>query len=468
MNAARTKFWYRLHGWLGVGSGLFLLLLAVSGAVIVWRSELDAWLNPHLHHVVARPERVALEKLAETALAALPGYDLFSLRPNEGEGRSVIAYLRQRDGPFDTVKAEVFLDPHTGKALGSRLAPDALTGWLYKLHYGLFLGTPGQALVGILGVTLAASCLTGLCIYRRFLTGWLASPFRPALPLRRRLANAHIAVGLAALAFNLLIAVTGAWFNLPKLRELAAPKVSATGAAREYLRAGIPLDELWRRARTALPELEPRSLLFPTQPGGPFRVRGGLRGHPFLGPSSSHVLLASRDGTVAEVRDARALPLAERAEVMLRPLHFGNFGGWPVKLLWTVLGLTPGLLALTGGWLWLRRTGRWQSKRSVPAEPEAHSQPTKVATPLLLSLVLTAGFCLNLWLMPQLAVRLEREPTSPPGLARRKLGLESFQGNARNSRRRTSSAHYRVGSVRQPKLFRLPCPQCFAHASSLG
>lgn len=379
MTARPRKLLWRLHAWLGVGAGLFLLVLGLSGAVIVWRPELDAWLNPHLHHVAVRPERVPLETLAAAALAALPGFDLFSLRPNEGEGRSVIAFLRQRDGPFDTVKAEVFLDPHTGAVLGRRLAPDALTGWLYKLHYSVFLGTPGQALVGILGVTLAGSCLTGLCIYRRFLTGWLASPFRPALPLRRRVANAHIAVGLAALAFNLLIAVSGAWFNLPKLRELAAPKVSATGAPRERVRAGVPLDELWRRAQAALPDLEPRSVLFPTEPDAPFRVRGGLRGHPMLGPSSSHVLLAARDGAVAGVRDARALPLAERAEVMLRPLHFGNFGGWPVKLLWSALGLTPGVLALTGGWLWLRRLRRHSVQ---PSSPIPVSLPLSVPQPI--------------------------------------------------------------------------------------
>ena len=28
MNAARTKLWYRLHAWLGVGTGLFLLVYA--------------------------------------------------------------------------------------------------------------------------------------------------------------------------------------------------------------------------------------------------------------------------------------------------------------------------------------------------------------------------------------------------------------------------------------------------------
>jgi uncharacterized iron-regulated membrane protein len=355
--SSTIKRWYRWHAWLGLTTGAFLLVLSLTGAAIVWRPELDAWLNPHLHRVEPRPTRVPLEQLAAAAFAALPGYDLFSLRPNEGEGRSVIAFLRQRNGPFDTVKAEVFLHPHTGAVLGQRLAPDALTGWLYKLHYSFFLGTPGYVLVGLLGVTLAGSCLTGVCIYRRFLTGWLVSPIRWRRGARGVLADLHITVGLAALAFNLVIAVSGAWFNLPKFRELAVPVVSATGAAPALARPGVELDELWRRAQQTLPALEPRSLLFPTQAGGPFRVRGGLRGLPLLG-ASSHVLLDGHAGRVVGVRDARALSLSEKLEVMLRPLHFGNFAGWPVKLLWSVLGLTPALLALTGGALWLRRTNR--------------------------------------------------------------------------------------------------------------
>jgi uncharacterized iron-regulated membrane protein len=44
----------------------------------------------------------------------------------------------------------------------------------------------------------------------------------------------------------------------------------------------------------------------------------------------------------------------------LHALHVGNFAGWPVKVLWAVLGLAPPLLFVTGFIMWWHRAlGRW-------------------------------------------------------------------------------------------------------------
>jgi uncharacterized iron-regulated membrane protein len=43
---------------------------------------------------------------------------------------------------------------------------------------------------------------------------------------------------------------------------------------------------------------------------------------------------------------------------MVAPLHFGNYGGLPVKLAYAVLGLTPGLLSVSGFVLWRLRRRR--------------------------------------------------------------------------------------------------------------
>jgi uncharacterized iron-regulated membrane protein len=39
----------------------------------------------------------------------------------------------------------------------------------------------------------------------------------------------------------------------------------------------------------------------------------------------------------------------------LTRLHFGRFGGWPIKALWTVLGLIPLVLFITGAVMWWNR-----------------------------------------------------------------------------------------------------------------
>jgi uncharacterized iron-regulated membrane protein len=42
----------------------------------------------------------------------------------------------------------------------------------------------------------------------------------------------------------------------------------------------------------------------------------------------------------------------------LSRLHFGRFGGWPIKALWTVLGLVPLILFITGAVMWWNRVLR--------------------------------------------------------------------------------------------------------------
>ena len=42
----------------------------------------------------------------------------------------------------------------------------------------------------------------------------------------------------------------------------------------------------------------------------------------------------------------------------LSRLHFGRFGGWPIKALWTVLGMIPLILFITGSVMWWNRVLR--------------------------------------------------------------------------------------------------------------
>jgi uncharacterized iron-regulated membrane protein len=54
----------------------------------------------------------------------------------------------------------------------------------------------------------------------------------------------------------------------------------------------------------------------------------------------------------------------------LSRVHFGRFGGWPIKALWTVLGLLPLVLFITGAVMWWNRVLRPaldRSQRAVPA-----------------------------------------------------------------------------------------------------
>ncbi len=68
-------------------------------------------------------------------------------------------------------------------------------------------------------------------------------------------------------------------------------------------------------------------------------------------------LVDAKDPTHA---DAHQLPIYLRALLLSEPLHFGNYGGLPLKLVWTLFGLaTLGLSASGVRTFW---TGRRESR----------------------------------------------------------------------------------------------------------
>jgi uncharacterized iron-regulated membrane protein len=75
------------------------------------------------------------------------------------------------------------------------------------------------------------------------------------------------------------------------------------------------------------------------------------------------------NGTRTQVR------IGDEALSWIARLHFGRFSGWTVKALWTVLGLAPALLAITGTLMWWRRVVRGRLQRRLQAQafqPAAH------------------------------------------------------------------------------------------------
>jgi uncharacterized iron-regulated membrane protein len=66
-----------------------------------------------------------------------------------------------------------------------------------------------------------------------------------------------------------------------------------------------------------------------------------------------------------------AKPQTRSGDVVLQwlsRLHFGRFGGWPIKALWTVTGLIPLLLFITGAVMWWNRVLRPRFQREYAAQ----------------------------------------------------------------------------------------------------
>ena len=64
------------------------------------------------------------------------------------------------------------------------------------------------------------------------------------------------------------------------------------------------------------------------------------------------------DARTAKVTDSRALPWYVTALLLSQPLHFGDYGGLPMQLLWALLDIATIIVLGSGLYLWLRRGAR--------------------------------------------------------------------------------------------------------------
>ena len=135
------------------------------------------------------------------------------------------------------------------------------------------------------------------------------------------------------------------------------------------------LDAAMAEARRAVPGMNPQFIAFP---GGAFSS-GHHYAVYFQGdtPLTERLLtVALIDAETGTLTDARPMPWYFKALSLSRPLHFGDYGGLPLKLLWAVLDLLTIVVLASGLYLWLgrRRAGVAAHLREVDGDAAAPAE----------------------------------------------------------------------------------------------
>ena len=114
------------------------------------------------------------------------------------------------------------------------------------------------------------------------------------------------------------------------------------------------IDAAMAAAKAAQPGLSPQFVGFP---GGAWSSAHHYAIF-FQGdtPLTSHVLTpALVDAETGRLTDMRSMPPLNQALMLSKPLHFGDYGGLALKLLWALLDIATIWVLVTGLYLWLGR-----------------------------------------------------------------------------------------------------------------
>ncbi|MBK9168245.1 MAG: PepSY domain-containing protein [Bryobacterales bacterium] len=348
--ASRTRFLFRLHRWTGLLLGIPALIILASGTVAVFKDEIDELINPGLLVVEPGPSRVPLDQLFRTAQEGRRPLSRIQLPAHPARPLSVF-------GPDASGSTrEVTLNPFTGLVLGERPANGHLADVLRQLHIRFyFFGATGRIVVGVFGLVLLISGLTGIILYPRFQRGWSPQPRNWRRGPQWLQSDLHKVGGYVSLAVNLLWAFTGAVLGLENLAPLHPPTQRLLhpipSVRAEAADLGVSLDQVVASSRQVIDGFEPRTILLP---GGRqnLLMLVGNTGGAWTAPYSSWIAFDPAGGHVLEVHDERQAHPVTKIYNLHDPLHFGYFAGFASKLIWFLVGIVVTALPVTGYLLW--------------------------------------------------------------------------------------------------------------------
>jgi uncharacterized iron-regulated membrane protein len=212
------KIWLRralfqVHLWSGIATGLYLLLMSVTGSVLVYRNELYRAATPEPIISTGSGPRLTDDQLAEAATHSYPGYRVVQITHPLNPDQAVDVSLL-RDGHS---KKRLF-DPRSGNDLGNSVATGILlVSKLIDLHDNLLAGPTGRKVNGVGAFALLALAATGLAIWWPGIKTW-----RRSLTLNRGVARGrliwqlHSVIGFWSLGFILVFGLSGAYLCFPQ------------------------------------------------------------------------------------------------------------------------------------------------------------------------------------------------------------------------------------------------------------
>lgn len=348
------KIVYQLHRLSGLVGGLFILIITLTGSILVFDNQIDNLLNPSQTHIAPTGPQQPYDRLLATIGQQYPAARLRSLRLWNSSAQEAVRVDLVDQG----VRKWVAMNPFTGAIVNERAADATLVRRARELHENLLLEPVGGWLMGLAGICLLGSVLTGTWYYRRSLLSVFRIGVRWNKSARIVYADIHKWLGVVALLFMLGMSATGIFFHWEQIERSIGRNERNRPAEPGLALATIRVDASLAGAKATIADFVPEQIDFPKPGDSTLTIRGNRPGSiRLLGRYTVSATADARSGRYLSGFDARDAGLEYIAEHTMEELHFGRWGGWFSQGLYVLLALSTAVVTLTGLFLWYLKRG---------------------------------------------------------------------------------------------------------------
>ncbi|KCV08907.1 PepSY-associated TM helix domain-containing protein [Bordetella holmesii] len=401
--AAKIKTWYLVHKWTSLVCTIFLFIICVTGLPLIFHEEIEHLFDEGkpIVEMPADTPMASLDRITAIARAQYPNelIDYVYLDPDAPQayvgmtpdqrkssdlGHAVRVDVRSaellHDGPlystdrfsFMGIMLALHMDLYAGLAgelflglMGLLFCVAIVSGVvlygriMLALHMDLYAGLAGELFLGLMGLLFCVAIVSGVVLYGPFMKKLDFGTVRAARSTRIKWLDLHNLLGVVTLVWAFVVGLTGV------INELSTPlfrlwqATELTALLEPYKGKPVPQQLASPQlvadtALAALPGTKITSMAYPGNLyGSPQHFTVWMRGDtPLTSKLHTPVLV---DGSSGELAKVAQMPWYLTALEVSRPLHFGDYGGLPLKIIWALLDLITIVVLASGLYLWIAR-----------------------------------------------------------------------------------------------------------------
>jgi uncharacterized iron-regulated membrane protein len=219
---------FQIHMWSGIGVGLYVLMVSVTGSIVVYSNELYVAATPKPIVVAPSGPRLTDDELKAAAVSGYPGFTAINVSRSRDLDQAVTVTLNGTAGRKDRL-----FNPYTGADLGNAVPIGIkLVSGLLELHDDLLGGNTGRKVNGFGALMLIVLALTGIVVWWPGIKAWRRSlSVHRNAGWRRFTWDLHSMIGFWTLGILVVFGLSGIYLGNPQPFQDFADRIDPPTAA---------------------------------------------------------------------------------------------------------------------------------------------------------------------------------------------------------------------------------------------
>ena len=367
----------RLHLYMGLATGLVILITCFTGAILVFEEELLHLFNKKRYYVERGGQRQPLDDLIAAVQQKVPGAQIAGVRVYTDETRSVelnYTVKRKEAGkanpsgvekkPQENSRLTAFVNPYTAEVIELYNYRDTFFYAMMSLHRWLLSGAAGKLITGISTLIFLFIIITGIVLWwpktKNILVQRLKVKWNGGW--KRLNHDLHIVLGFYSCIVLFIFAFTALawsfdWFNKGIYSVTKSPMqpFKAPVVANQPGQPVIPFEDVLQLARNSIVDAKYYNISAPKDSLSAYAI--GVLSTKAAHETATDIYYADRyEAIIIGSQKFSERNLGQRVRSTFKPVHTSAIFGLPSKIIGFIACLLGASFPVTGTIMWLNRT----------------------------------------------------------------------------------------------------------------